>query len=112
VLRALGTTPRQILSVLLWEYGIVYLTSLALGFLFGWLLSSAALPALVFADALDNSSNVGPTFNVPPTRLILPGGELAAVLGGLVLLCALAVAAMTYLLSRSSLSATLRLNQD
>ena len=55
VLRALGTTPRQILRVLLWEYGIIYLTSLALGFLFGWLLSSAALPALVFADALDNS---------------------------------------------------------
>jgi len=34
------------------------------------------------------------------------------VLGGLVLLCAVAVAAMTYSLSRSSLSATLRLNQD
>lgn len=108
VLRALGTTPRQVLQVLLWEYGVVYVTALGLGLLLGWVLSSAALPSLVFANALEQN---GP-FDVPATRMVVPGGELVLAIGGLALLCAAAIGVMTFVLSRSSLGATLRLNQD
>jgi hypothetical protein len=113
VLRALGTTPRQILSLLLWEQGIVYVSALALGVLLGLLFAQVALPALIFTSAIARtSSNGGPPIDVPPVQAILPVGELAIIVGGLALACAVAVAAITFVLSRASLGATLRLNQD
>jgi len=114
VLRALGTTPRQILSLLLWEQGIVYVSALALGLGLGLLLAQAALPALIFISAIArvNSNGGGPPIDVPPVQAILPVEQLALVLGGIAAVCALAVAITTFVLSRASLGEALRLNQD
>jgi hypothetical protein len=113
VLRALGTTPRQILSLLLWEQGIVYASALGLGLLLGLLLAQAALPALIFTSALARTNNNGgPPIDVPPAQTILPVGEMALVLGGIALACVLALALTTFILSRASLAEALRLNQD
>jgi hypothetical protein len=113
VLRALGTTPRQILALLLWEQGIVYASALGLGLLLGLMLAQTALPALVFTSAIARTTNNGgPPIDVPPAQVILPVGELALVLGGIAVLCLLALTITTIVLSRASLAEALRLNQD
>jgi FtsX-like permease family len=113
VLRALGTTPRQILALLLWEQGIVYVCALGLGLLLGLLLAQGALPALVFTSALARtSSRGGPPIDVPPVQTILPVGQLALVLGGVAAVCLIALTLTTLILSRASLAEALRLNQD
>jgi FtsX-like permease family len=113
VLRALGTTPRQILALLLWEQGIVYVSALGLGLLLGLLLAQAALPALIFTSALARTNNYGgPPIDVPPAQTILPVGQMAFVLGGIALACVIALTLTTLILSRASLAEALRLNQD
>jgi hypothetical protein len=113
VLRALGTTPRQILALLLWEQGIVYASALGLGLLLGLLLAQGALPALVFTSALARTSlRGGPPIDVPPVQVILPVGQLALVLGGITAVCLIALMLTTLILSRASLAEALRLNQD
>jgi hypothetical protein len=113
VLRALGTTPRQILSLLVWEQGVVYVTALSLGTLLGLLLSAAALPSLVFSSLVANSGNGGgPTIDVPPAQVVLPGDALGIAIGTLALICGLAVVFTTTAVSRASLGERLRLNQD
>jgi hypothetical protein len=113
VLRALGTTPRQILALLLWEQGIVYASALGLGLLLGLLLAQGALPALVFTSGLARTSlNGGPPIDVPPVQTILPVGQLALVLGGIAATCLIALTLTTLILSRASLAEALRLNQD
>ena len=52
VLRALGSTPRQIISILTWEQGIVYCAALAMGGVFGALLVLTVVPALAFTDPI------------------------------------------------------------
>jgi hypothetical protein len=113
VLRALGTTPRQILALLLWEQGIVYASALGLGLLLGLLLAQGALPALVFTSGLARTSlNGGPLIDVPPVQAILPLGQMALVLGGIAAVCLIALTITTLVLSRASLAEALRLNQD
>ncbi len=114
VLRALGTTPRQILSLLLWEQGIVYVSALALSVGLGLLLAQAALPALIFISAIGRTgaNGGGPPIDVPAAEAILPVGEVALVLGGIAAVCTLAVTITTFVLSRASLGEALRLNQD
>src|SRR5262249_62017399 len=46
LLRALGSEPRQLASVLLWEQGIVYGLALGLGIGIGFVLAAAVLPAI------------------------------------------------------------------
>ncbi|HEX7735239.1 MAG TPA: ABC transporter permease, partial [Ktedonobacteraceae bacterium] len=49
VLRALGSKPRQIASVLLWEQGIVYGSALVLGSILGLVFAWLILPAFIFS---------------------------------------------------------------
>ena len=65
VLRALGSTPRQIRSMLVWEQVIVYLTGGALGLALGAVLSLTALPLLIFVE-LATQGNFLIVPNVPP----------------------------------------------
>nr|MBF6591847.1 ABC transporter permease [Ktedonobacterales bacterium] len=112
VLRALGTTPRQIIGVLLWEQSIVYTAALALGIGLGWLLAQAVLPVLIFANLVSFVNQGNGSLDVPPAHAILPAGPLAALLGALVVACALALAIMAVAVSRASLGQVLRLNED
>ncbi|HKS69937.1 MAG TPA: FtsX-like permease family protein, partial [Ktedonobacterales bacterium] len=111
VLRALGTTPRQLRGMLVWEQAIVYVAGLALGMVLGWVLSLTALPLLIFVELATHGTfqNVP---NVPPARVVVPGGTLALALGVLVAICVLALVLTMGALARLSLGQTLRLNED
>ena len=117
VLRALGSTQQQIASVLLWEQSIVYTTSLVLGMLFGIFLSLLALPTLVFTSVGGTSSgqtSSGEFYvmqSVPPIQVVIPP-LLWLVLALLIVICALAIGMMVRIVSRPSISQTLRLNED
>jgi ABC-type lipoprotein release transport system permease subunit len=111
VLRALGTTPRQIRGMLIWEQAIVYLAGGALGILLGWVLALTALPMLIFVE-LATSGNFTRTPNVPPAQVVIPGATLGLALAALVVICALALILTMAALARLSLGQTLRLNED
>ena len=117
VLRALGSTPRQVASVLTWEQAIIYTTAMVLGILFGILLSALVLPALIFtsvASGVSNGTTSGEFYaiqNVPPIQLIIPTSLILALVV-LVIICILAIAIMVRVVSRPSLSQSLRLNED
>lgn len=118
VLRALGAAPPQIASILSWEQTIIYITSLLLGVFCGALLSLLALPAIIFTSVTTTGAtsdlSSGAFFvlqNVPPIQLVLPV-TLLIVLGILVVICATALAIMIRVVSRPSISQTLRLNAD
>ena len=111
VLRALGTTPRQLRGMLIWEQVIVYVSGLALGLLLGWVLSLTALPLLIFVE-LATRGDFFNIPNVPPARVVMPGGTLALALGILVAICILALILTMGALARLSLGQTLRLNED
>ncbi len=115
VLRALGTTPRQTMRILLWEQGIVYVSALALGVALGGLLEQAVLPTMVFANLISGSAfngRLNGLIDVPPVHAVVPAGTVAALLGVLVAACALALALMIVVISRASLGQSLRLNED
>jgi ABC-type antimicrobial peptide transport system permease subunit len=115
VLRALGTTPRQTMRILLWEQGIVYASALALGIALGGLLEQAVLPTLVFASLVSSTSfngRLNPIIDVPPVHTVVPGGALAALLSALIAACALALGLMIAVIARASLAQSLRLNED
>ena len=118
VLRALGTDPRQLASILTWEQGIVYAGALLLGSIFGILLSILALPSLIFtniaASGLDFNISSGQDYilqTTPPVQVIIPA-SLWIVGAALVALCVLAVLMMVRAAARPSLGQTLRLNED
>jgi ABC-type antimicrobial peptide transport system permease subunit len=111
VLRALGATPSQMRAMLVWEQAIVYLAGGALGILLGWVLSLTALPMLIFVELATNG-NFRNTPNIPPARVVVPGGTLGLALGALVVICILALILTMGALARLSLGQTLRLNED
>ncbi len=117
VLRALGTTPRQVTSVLAWEQIIIYVIALLLGTLFGALLAITVVPALVFTSIpISGTSDLGSnTFynlqQIIPTQIVVPPTLFVAFLL-LVVLCTLALSMMIRIVVRPSLSQTLRLNED
>jgi FtsX-like permease family len=111
VLRALGSTPRQIRTMLVWEQVIVYVAGLALGLVLGWVLSLTALPLLIFVE-LATGGNFDNVPNVPPARVIVPSSTLALALGVLIAICVLALILTMSALARLSLGQTLRLNED
>jgi len=111
VLRALGTTPPQMRAMLMWEQAIVYLAGGALGIALGWVLSLTALPMLIFVELATNG-NFQNVPNVPPARVVVPGGTLGLALGVLVVICILALILTMSALARLSLGQTLRLNED
>lgn len=111
VLRALGTTPRQIRSMLVWEQVIVYVAGALLGAALGAVLSLTALPMLIFAE-LATSGNFNNVPNIPAVRAVVPVNTLALGFGALVVICVLALILTMGALARLSLGQTLRLNED
>jgi ABC-type antimicrobial peptide transport system permease subunit len=118
VLRALGATKYQIVGMLLWEQGIVYLLALALSLGFGALLTWLAVPSLVFTDLpqhgdlseLSTSQLYLLQRMLPPQIVIPPVLGLAFV--ALLLACMLALFLMTRTVLRASFAQELRLNED
>ncbi|HLV98638.1 MAG TPA: FtsX-like permease family protein [Ktedonobacterales bacterium] len=116
VLRALGTTPGQLASMLTWEQGVVYATAIVLGAAFGAVLAGTMVPALVFTGAPNEASTTtsGSFYNLQqllPTQIVVPS-LLLVVFAALVVICALAIGLMARVVSRPSLGQTLRLNAD
>jgi ABC-type antimicrobial peptide transport system permease subunit len=109
VARALGMQPRQIASVLLWEQGFVYLLALLLGLLLGGILTIFVGPTV---GTLPVGSGLDIGFNIPPIQVVIPFAQLLPVLGAVVLSCLVALLLMARVVSRPSLSQTLRLNED
>ncbi|HLH61976.1 MAG TPA: FtsX-like permease family protein [Ktedonobacteraceae bacterium] len=119
VMRALGSTPPQIAGVLTWEQSLVYATAIGLGIAFGVLLSFLVLPAFVFTTVTTSGSvnqfSTGEFYavqNVPPIQMIIPGLLISIALGILVAICLLAVGLMVRVVSRPSVSMTLRVSED
>ncbi len=116
VLRALGSAPRQIASVLIWEQGMIYSAALLLGVLFGALLIWAIVPALVFVAAPNNGAGIssGEFYviqHVLPVQILLPP-TLGIVLAGIVAICVGALWMMARVVSRPAIGQTLRLSED
>lgn len=118
VLRALGTPPRQIASVLTWEQGIIYTTAIVLGMIFGFLLSALAVPVLVFTSVGSSGANSdisrGAFYiaqSVPPIQVIVPL-SVGIALVALIVICVIALGMMIRVASRPSIGQTLRLNED
>ena len=113
LLRAIGTEPGQLTSVLLWEQGIVYSISILLGLVIGLILSVLVLPVLVIANSIVNLSNFDTSrLNIPPVEAIYPLPLLGLALGVLVLVCLVAILLMTRIAARASIGQALRLNED
>ncbi len=115
VLHALGGSRRQLTLTLLWEQGIVYLTGLLLGTLFGLILSFLTLPGLIFTNVGSGVEISTSAFyiiqSVPPIHMIIPW-TLGAALTVFILLGMLTIAMMVGIVSRPTLGQTLRLNED
>ncbi len=118
VFRALGAAPRQVVGILTWEQGIVHVTAIILGGLFGALLAITAVPALIFTNI--PASGLFANFSnndffilqqVVPPAIVIPS-SLTLILTGLVLLFALALITMLWVSLRPSLGRALRLNED
>ncbi|MFL5624313.1 MAG: FtsX-like permease family protein [Ktedonobacteraceae bacterium] len=118
ILRAIGASPGQVASILTWEQGIIYTTALGLGTLFGLLFSVLVIPGLVFtsvapsgATSTISSSTFYGLQSVPPIQIILPG-SLAIALALLLALCIFSLVMMVRIVSRTSISQALRLNEN
>ena len=103
--------------MLTWEQGIIYAAAMVLSIVFGILLSTLVLPALIFtcvASGVSNGTTSSEFYtiqNVPPIQLIIPPSLIIA-LAVLVAICIIAIAIMVRVVSRPSLGQTLRLNED
>ncbi len=103
VLRALGTSPRQVASVLTWEQGLIYGIGIVLGTGFGVLLATTVVPTLIYYGlSLQNTL---------PVQIIVPV-SLIFTLGAFITVFILALGMMVHTVSRPSMSQTLRLNED
>lgn len=116
VLRALGTSPGQLASILAWEQVIVYATAIVLGAAFGAALAGTMVPALIFTGSPNYTSDTssGEFYTLQhllPTQVVIPG-LLVLVFVALVVICAGAIWTMARVVSRPSISQTLRLNAD
>jgi ABC-type antimicrobial peptide transport system permease subunit len=118
LLQALGATRKQVANVLTWEQGIIYITALFLGLIFGVLLAATAVPTLVFS-VLPITAAVGNVSNnqwytlqqaIPFQVVIPPSLALAGV--AFVVICIAALAVMTLAAVRPSISQTLRLDEN
>lgn len=116
LLRALGSTPRQIASMLCWEQGVVYCVALVLGILLGMLLVLTEVPALVFTNPTTPDTAVSSTEffvmqHVLPVQIGLPP-SLGIGLAALAFIGIGAVALMARLVSAPDISQKLRLSED
>ncbi|GCE23294.1 hypothetical protein KDK_70940 [Dictyobacter kobayashii] len=114
ILRAIGTTPREVASMLTWEQAIVYTIGLLLGIGFGLVLANTMIPALSFTDLNSTLANNDQLYSLQtafPTRVIFPSTliwGLIAIIG----LYAIALITMVSVVSRPTLGQALRLNED
>ncbi len=111
VMRALGMSPRQVAALLLWEQGFIYLTAFLLGTALAALLIVFIDPAVTLLDLTGASSSFNP-YDVPSVQTIIPYLLLSLLLALLVIICLTALLLMARIVSRPSLSQTLRLNED
>jgi putative ABC transport system permease protein len=118
VLRALGTTTRQVAQVLTWEQGTIYTIAIALGAIFGTLLCATAVPSLIYTSSPLNGvvaqASAGEFYviqRVLPIHTIIPV-SLLITLALLVLICGVSLGMMVRTVSQPALSQTLRLNED
>jgi ABC-type antimicrobial peptide transport system permease subunit len=115
LLRALGSTPRQLASTLAWEQGIVYTVAIALGSIFGAALVMMVAPGLIFTSPPTSNNVNSDEFyviqHVLPTQIIVPA-TLGIAFAVLVIICVIALAMMARIVSTPSISQTLRLNED
>jgi putative ABC transport system permease protein len=117
ILRALGSAPRQIARVLIWEQGIVYAAAILLGVLFGGVLIATVIPSLVFIGVPPGTGQAissGEFFTIQhvlPTQIVLPL-SLGIVFAALIAICVIALWMMARVVSQPSISQTLRLNED
>lgn len=116
LLRALGTSTRQVAGVLSWEQGITYITALLLGIVFGALLSVTAIPSLVFSSV--PSSGMNSTSNsfyalqhILPVQITVPF-TLVVALVIVVGICLVALWIMVRVVTQPALGQMLRLNED
>ncbi len=112
-LRALGTTPAQVASVLTWEQLIVSVTGLLLGMGFGVLLIVSVIPSLTFTDVNANLSSAQ-FFALQlalPARVVVPSSLPLVLLiyAGVVVT---AIAIMVRVVARPALEQTLRLDES
>jgi len=118
ILRAIGTSPGQVVEVLTWEQCIVYIIALILGLLFGLFLTFTVVPALVFTSVpvaglgsvLSSSQFYGLQSAIPVQIVFSP--LLVIALITLIVVCALVVSVMVRVVSKTSLGQMIRLNED
>lgn len=108
ILRTLGMTGRQLLALVLTEQVVTYIFGVVGGVLFGLVLSTATLPFLQFASALDDPSTVG----VPPYILSFNFVGMALLIGVLVIGFALSLALEAAAALRAGLARALRIGED
>lgn len=118
VLRALGASRWQVISILLWEQGLIYLAALLLSLIFGAVLAWIVVPELVFTGlppqgALSNlnASQFYLLQRVIPAQTVIPA-SLQLGIPVLILLYALALVFMARLVLQASYAQELRLNED
>jgi hypothetical protein len=113
VLRAIGSTPRQVASMLTWEQAVVYLTGLLLGIGIGAFIVRTIIPALTLTDVNTdvNSDQFYALQTTFPTHIVLPASLLLALLA-VVGIYGVALTMMVRMVSQPSLNQTLRLNED
>ena len=102
VLRALGTSPRQVASVLTWEQGLIYLLGILLGIVFGILLTATVIPTLVY---------YGISSPIPLAVHTVVPLSLIVTLALLVIVFIVTLGMMVRIVSSPSMSQTLRLNE-
>ena len=118
LLRAQGASPQQVISVLLWEQGIIYITALLLGGLFGAVLAITVVPVLVFSSVpvsgklsiLSNAEFYVLQQAVSP-QIVAPFSLVIAALV-LVAICCAALLMMARVALHPSMSQVLRLDED
>jgi hypothetical protein len=116
VLRALGTTPRQLASLLTWEQVMVYTTALALGAFFGALLAVTIVPALVFTGISSYTADISSgefsmLQHILPIQVVVPD-LLVIAFAALIIMGAVAIGMMARVASKAAIGQTLRLNAD
>ncbi|WP_201364062.1 FtsX-like permease family protein [Dictyobacter formicarum] len=114
ILRAIGTTPREVASMLTWEQAIVYSIGLLLGVGFGLVLANTMIPALSFTDLNSTLANNDQLYSLQsafPTHIIFPSTLIWGLIA-LIGLYAIALVTMVGVVSRPTLGQALRLNED
>jgi hypothetical protein len=116
VMRALGTAPGQLASMLTCEQMLVYTTALGLGVTFGLLLSFLILPAFIFTSPTGNVPGATGLLyiaqSVPPVQMVIPAVSITLAMGLVIALCLIALSMMVRIVSWPAPGGTLRLNSD